>query len=177
MSKIRLAILLTVVISCLFMVSEVISIGLSVYQDPSIKILVQKETLNDKVRYRYKIVNNSREEIVIVNIGFDFANYKVELRIRPIGHEIGSGDISKGSQSPRGWKCSLVTQEETSVHYIEWEIIKPDRKGIMPKQSKDGFAVDLPQADSTYETGHFEIILRNTVRVTGLLTSIGSPNR
>ncbi len=82
---------------------------------------------------------------------------KPELEVMPVGWDFFKG-LPKGScASPDGWDCSVITQEESNRHFIEWSVKENGVAPFKPGKVLKGFTVILPKADVAYLKGHFTV--------------------
>jgi len=116
-----------------------------------------KRLPDGRVAYTYQVTNNSKSNIAMVWVGYVFRSEEPELNVMPVGWDFFKG-LPKGSCiSPDGWECSVITQEESNRHFIEWSIKESGGASFKPGNVLKGFTVILPSADDTYRKGHFTV--------------------
>lgn len=153
---------------CLGSVLLLMILGISNAQEPPlVKVKVYQENLSDgKVRYNYRVINNSERAVVAVRIGYDYYHAQPELSVLPLGWDFYKGLSQGTTTSPSGWQAMLITQEESDVHWLEWSTDENVATwDILPGQTLSGLSVILPNADNNYRTGHFDVILGNSTHI------------
>ena len=113
-----------------------------------------------KIAYHYRVTNNSQQNITAVTIGRDDQNDGNpnndvnELLGLPSGWNAKLGIPSTSSNSPTGWRVSMIAPEENVAHAIAWEAINDHSPRILAGQTVDKMSVSLDKADSSYLSGH-----------------------
>lgn len=113
-----------------------------------------------KIAYHYRVTNNSQQNITAVTIGRDNQNDGNpnndvnELLVLPSGWNAKLGIPSTSSNSPTGWRVSLIAPEENVAHAIAWEAMNDHSPRILAGQTVDKMSVSLDKADSSYLSGH-----------------------
>ena len=116
-------------------------------------IAVTKTELgNDEVKYSYEVTNGSAIPVTAISIGFAVNAGGSLLTTMPTGAIGDTLPPPSCYTSPAGWRFLVVTTEEDSMMYIEWERTDPSRE-ILGGHNLAGFSVNVPRADSLYETG------------------------
>ncbi|MGE0104664.1 MAG: hypothetical protein AB7H86_19650 [Blastocatellales bacterium] len=138
---------------------------------PKVQVSVVKEVVDETIIYNYQVKNNSIDEVVIIDLGFDYESYRAELTVQPINYTLDGHITNRSGKLPDGWTGKVIYQEETSGYYIEWEIQHPLQKGVLPGQTMEGFSIVLPREDVKYIDGHFDVIFRTGVRFSGKISS------
>lgn len=125
---------------------------------PPATVKAARQPLPDgRVAYTYQVTNNSKSNIAMVWVGYVFRSEEPELNVMPIGWDFFKGPPKDSCISPDGWECSVITQEESNYHFMEWSIKESGAVPFMPGKALNGFTVILPQADDTYLNGHFTV--------------------
>lgn len=113
-----------------------------------------------KIAYHYRVTNNSQQNITAVTIGRDDQNDGNpnndvnELLDLPSGWNVKLGIPSTSSNSPTGWRVSMIAPEENVAHAIAWEAINDHSPRILTGQTVDKMSVSLDKADNSYLSGH-----------------------
>ena len=89
----------------------------------------------------------------------------------PVGWNFFKG-LPKGScTSPEGWDCTVITQEESNLHFLEWSVKESGAALFKPGKSLKGFTVILPKADDAYLKGHFTVFFDSDEPFSSCLTN------
>lgn len=151
-------------------------VGIGVAQrSPGVSVLVYQQNLaNGNVVYNYRVINNSEQSIVDINIGSDYYRTVSELLSNPVGWDYFDGLARGSTTSTPGWASSFITTEESQFAQLSWEIIGSNL-GLNPGQSLSGFSVTIPREDDTYRNSHWTVIFDNSTAASGSLISEQSP--
>jgi len=168
--EIFVALLLTGIVLSLMTLID----GKPAYSQPLslVKVKVSQENLNDgKVRYHYRVFNNSEHAVVAVRVGFDYYHGIPELKnAKPVGWSFYEGLPQGSTTSPSGWDAMVITEEESPYYWVEWRTTHDDpTKDLLPGQMAERLSVVLPQADNRYRNAHFDVILGNSTHISALL--------
>jgi hypothetical protein len=146
-------------------------------QQQPVKVKVWQENLQDgKIRYYYRVINNTEHSIVSLSIGFDYYHGVPELSELPVGWNFNNGLPPSSVTSPSGWTPLVTTQEESNFIFINWDTPENDNRwDIKPGQMLSGFSILLPREDNRYRVGHFDVILSNSTDVSALLEADDTP--
>ncbi len=116
--------------------------------------IVAASTILDSggMRYSYEVTNGSTVPLTAISIGYAPRHVgENQLTILPIGATVDS--IPPSSYAcPDGWDILVQSTEDQPKVYIEWERTDPARE-IQGGCTLGGFSINVPQADSLYETG------------------------
>jgi hypothetical protein len=113
-----------------------------------------------KIAYHYRVTNNSQQNITAVTIGRDDQNDGNpkndvnELHDLPSGWTAKLGIPSTSSNSPTGWRVSVIAPEDGVAHAIAWEAMNDHSPQIRTGQTMYKMRVSLDKADSSYLGGH-----------------------
>ncbi len=158
------------ILGMLILLSSLFIPGTSFAQEPpSVKVQACKQNLPDgNVRYYYQLTNNSEHAVVAVRIGYDYYHGNPELSVPPVGWDYYTGLPSNTSTSPTGWHLTMITQEESNYHFIEW-VIDNAASALPSGKTLQGLSVILPQTDDAYLNSHFDVILGDSTDVSAPL--------
>jgi len=113
-----------------------------------------------KISYHYRVTNNSQQNITAVTIGRDDQNDGNpnndvnELVGVPSGWNAKLGIPSTSSNSPTGWRVSMIAPEENVDHAIAWEAMNDHSPRILTGQTVNKMSVSLDKPDNSYLSGH-----------------------
>jgi len=113
-----------------------------------------------KIVYHYRVTNNSQQNITAVTIGHDEQNDGNpkndvnELHDLPSGWNAKLGIPSTSSNSPTGWRDSVVAPEDNVAHAIAWAAMNDRSPQIRTGQTSNKMSVSLDKPDSSYLGGH-----------------------
>ena len=138
---------------------------------PLVQVKVKKVIKNNNILYFYEVTNRSKKDIVSISVGFDRVNDKPELSVPPVGWDFYKGIPRNSVLSPKGWKCHLVNQEESAMHWIQWEVENENQKGLLSGRKLTGFSIIVPKRDLKYEKGHYEVIFNDSTYFSASLSS------
>lgn len=128
---------------------------------------VAKKTANNRTTYFYRVINNTRFPISKVIIGRNYyTGGDPSLKSLPPGWSLDTP--AAGIASPPSWSGKILTQEESTTVYLEWEVSNP-LKAIQPGQSLSGFNVTLAAPDDSYSTSSFQLLLVGSTPVSAPL--------
>ncbi len=139
----------------------------------SVQVLVSTAQVSGKTVYRYRVVNNSTQRIVSVQIGYDYPHGVYALNVTPSGWSRANGLPSSSVTSPSGWTPSLLTSEETETeNSLDW---RSDVAGndILPGQTKGGFSVTVDGPAAAYSSGIWTTIFGDTSPTSADLAASG----
>ncbi|MGZ8810743.1 MAG: hypothetical protein ACXW29_06360 [Thermoanaerobaculia bacterium] len=126
-----------------------------------------------KTVYRYRVVNNSTQRIVSVQIGYDYPHGVYSLDVPPLGWSRDAGLPSSSVTSPAGWSATLQTTEETDVqNALDWRSAAP-ANDIMPGQSKSGFSATVAAPANAYINGVWTAVFGDTSDTSAALAAAG----
>lgn len=136
-------------------------------------VTASKSVAGSKVTYDYILSHQCKAKATQLWIGAvntpDGKDYTWELVELPIGWSSEKGLPKQSAQTPKGWKVSVVTQEESEFHIIEWAIEKPEFSLPMAK-NLTGMSVTLRKPDDRYLNGHWRIFFDDTSSRVGTLS-------
>jgi hypothetical protein len=121
-----------------------------------------------KIVYHYPVTNNSQLNITAVTIGRDDqndgnpANDVNELVELPSGYTAKLGIPSASSNSPTGWRVSVLSPEDTEAHAIAWEIMNEHSPQIRTGQTDYKMRIALDEPDNNYLTAHALVTFDDT---------------
>lgn len=125
------------------------------------RVEVYAQHSGDKIVYSYRVINNTQQTIAAVTIGLDKQgnvnpnNDVYELLGLPSGWNAKFGIPSTSSNSPTGWRVSLITPEqESAAHALTWAPLNDRTPRLLPGQNLGKMSISLDKADSNYLTGH-----------------------
>lgn len=127
---------------------------------PTVKIGVYARHLGGKIVYHYRVINNLPQTIDAVTIGRnsksddDPNNDAWELLELPSGWNPKLGIPAANSNSPTGWRVSVVGPEKGDTHAILWEIINEKSPPLTGGQILNKMSVSLDKSDINYLNGH-----------------------
>jgi hypothetical protein len=113
-----------------------------------------------KIVYHYRVVNRSQQNIVAVTIGRDNQNDANpnndinELLGLPAGWNAKLGIPSTSSNSPTGWRVSVIAPEDNATHAIAWETLNDRSPQIRTGQIINRMSISLDNPDNNYLSGH-----------------------
>lgn len=129
-------------------------------------------TLPDgRMSYTYEVTNNSKSNIAMVWVGYVFRGEEPELDVMPVGWDFFKGPPKGSCISPEGWDCLVITQEESTRHFIEWSIKENGVVPFKPGKVLNGFTVILPKADDTYLNGPFTVFFDDDEPFSSLISN------
>lgn len=121
------------------------------------------------VVYRYRLVNESDQRVVMFKLGANYLQQLPELRTPPLGWAPGQSLPASSVGSPRGWTPLVVTLEESDRFFVRW---RSDNEGVFdvrPQATLTGFSVHLSAAAPEYSDANFDAILGNGAHAYGVL--------
>ena len=128
---------------------------------PTARVEVYAQHSGDKIVYSYRVINNTQQTIAAVTIGLDKQqdvgrnNDVYELLGLPSGWNAKFGIPSTSSNSPTGWRVSLITPEqENTAHAISWAPLNDRTPKLLPGQNLGKMSISLDKADNNYLTAH-----------------------
>ena len=128
---------------------------------PTVNVGVFAQHSAGKIVYYYRVTNNTQQTIAAVAIGLDNQNDGnpgddvYELAELPSGWNAKFGIPSTSSNSPTGWRVSLVTPEkEGNTHAVSWEPLNDRTPKLLPGQTLTKMSVAVDKTDANYITGH-----------------------
>jgi hypothetical protein len=128
---------------------------------PTVNVGVYALHSGGKIVYHYRVINNTQQTIAAVAIGRDNQNDGnpnndvYELIELPSGWNTKFGIPSASSNSPTGWRISMIPPEEESItHAISWEPMKDSSPKLLAGQTLTKMSVTLDKADPSYMAGH-----------------------
>jgi hypothetical protein len=128
---------------------------------PTVNVGVFAQHSAGKIVYYYRVTNNTQQTIAAVAIGLDNQNDgnpgddAYELAELPSGWNAKFGIPTTSSNSPTGWRVSLVTPEkEGNTHAVSWEPQNDRTPKLLPGQTLTKMSVAVDKADANYLTGH-----------------------
>jgi hypothetical protein len=113
-----------------------------------------------KFVYHYRVTNKSQQNIVAVTIGRDNqndanpANDVNELLGLPSGWNAKLGIPSTSSNSPTGWRVSVIDPEDNATHAIAWETLNDRSPQIRTGHTENRLSISLDNPDNNYLSGH-----------------------
>jgi hypothetical protein len=113
-----------------------------------------------KIAYHYRVTNTSQQNITAVTIGRDEqndgnpTNDVNELHDLPSGWNAKLGIPSTSSDSPTGWRVSVIAPEENVAHAIAWQAMNDRSPQIRTGQTMNKMSVSLDKPDNSYLSGH-----------------------
>ena len=126
----------------------------------AVSVGVYVQHAGGKLVYHYRIVNKSQQNIVAVTIGrynqndANPANDVNELLALPSGWNAKLGIPSTSSNSPTGWRVSVIDPEDNATHAIAWEVMNDHSPMILSGQTVNRMSVSLDSPDNNYLSGH-----------------------
>ena len=85
---------------------------------PTVKVSAFGRHVGNRIKYHYRVINNTKHTIVAISIGRDSredndpVNDILELNSRPSGWDPKYGLPSSSYNSPNGWRASMTTYDE-----------------------------------------------------------------
>jgi len=134
---------------------------------PTVRVGVYARHLGGKIVYHYRVTNNLPQTIDSVSIGRDSKNDEDanndawELLEMPSGWHSKLGIPAANSNSPTGWRVSVIGPEKSATHAILWEIINDKSAPLSGGQTLNKMSVALDQPDINYLTGHAMVHFTN----------------
>lgn len=123
--------------------------------------------------YRYRVVNDSTQRIVSLQIGYDYPHGVYVLDVPPLGWSRENGLPPSSVTSPSGWSAELMTTEETeSQNVLAWNS-SGAANDILAGQSKSGFSVTAGAPAAAY-TGIFTVIFGDSSDTAADLAASGT---
>ncbi len=125
-----------------------------------VSVGVYARHVGDKIAYHYRVTNNSQQNITAVTIGRDNQNDGNpnndvnELHDLPSGWTAKLGIPTTSSNSPTGWRVSVIAPEENVAHAIAWEAMNDRSPQILAGQTMNKMSVSLDKPDNSYLSGH-----------------------
>jgi hypothetical protein len=113
-----------------------------------------------KIVYHYRVTNNNQQNITAVTIGRDNqndanpANDVNELLGLPSGWNAKLGIPTTSSNSPTGWRVSVIAPEDNATHAIAWETLNDRSPQIRTGQTVNKMSISLDSPDNNYQSGH-----------------------
>ena len=124
--------------------------------------------------YRYRVVNDSTQRIVSLQIGYDYPHGVYTLDVPPLGWSRESGLPSSSVTSPGGWSAELMTTEETeSQNVLAWSS-DGAASDILPGASKSGFSVKVAAPAGAYANGLWTAIFGDSSDTSADLAASGT---
>jgi hypothetical protein len=127
----------------------------------TVKVGVYAQHSGGKITYNYRVINNTQQTIAKVVIGLDNqndgnqANDTYELYELPSGWNAKFGIPAASSNSPTGWRTSMVVPEEGGImHAISWEPMNDKTPKLLPGQAMTRMSINLDKADANYMASH-----------------------
>jgi hypothetical protein len=117
-----------------------------------------------KFVYHYRVTNKSQQNIIGVAIGRDNQNDVNpnndinELLDLPTGWNAKLGIPSTSSNSPTGWRVSVIDPEENATHAIAWETLNDRSPQIRTGHTENRMSIALDNPDNNYLSGHALVI-------------------
>jgi hypothetical protein len=106
----------------------------------------------NEVKYSYEVTNGSAIPVTAISIGHARLHVASnQLTVLPTGATVDSVPPSSYT-SPAGWTFMVEGTEGDPKVYLEWES-GGSSYDLLGGHSLAGFSVNVPQADSLYETG------------------------
>ena len=128
---------------------------------PTVNVGVYAQHSAGKIVYYYRVTNNTQQTIAAIAIGLDNQNDGnpnndvYELAELPSGWNAKFGIPTTSSNSPTGWRVSLVTPEnEGNTHAVSWEPLNDRTPKLLPGQTLTKMSVAVDKSDADYITGH-----------------------
>jgi len=128
---------------------------------PTVSVGVYAQHSVGKIVYHYRVINNTQQTISAVAIGRDGQNDGnpnndvYELLELPSGWNEKFGIPAANSNSPTGWRVSVIAPAEDSItHAISWEPLNDKTPKLFAGQTLGKMSVALDKADASYMTGH-----------------------
>jgi hypothetical protein len=113
-----------------------------------------------KIVYHYRVTNYSQQNITAVTIGHDEQNDGNpnndvnELHDLPSGWSAKLGIPSTSSNSPTGWRVSVIAPEDNVAHAIAWGAMNDHSPQIRTGQTMNKMSVSLDKPDNSYLSCH-----------------------
>jgi hypothetical protein len=113
-----------------------------------------------KFVYHYRVTNKSQQNIIAVTIGRDNQNDANpdndinELHYLPAGWNAKLGIPSTSSNSPTGWRASVIAPEENATHAIAWETLNDRSPQIRTGHTENRMSISLDNPDDSYLSSH-----------------------
>jgi hypothetical protein len=113
-----------------------------------------------KIVYHYRVTNHSQANIIGVTIGRDEQNDGNpkndvnELQNLPSGWTAKLGIPSTSSNSPTGWRVSVIAPEDNVPHALAWGVLNEHSPQIRTGHTAYRMSVSLDKADNSYLGGH-----------------------
>jgi len=139
-----------------------------VEEAPPAIVGVYARHVGGKIVYHYRVTNNSQLNVTAVTIGRDDqndgnpdndVNELVEL---PAGYTAKLGIPSTSSNSPTGWRVSVLAPEDTEAHAIAWEVMNEHSPQIRTNQTDSKMRISLDEPDNNYLTAHALVTFGDT---------------
>ncbi|MGA7749708.1 MAG: hypothetical protein WCA63_06125, partial [Gallionella sp.] len=129
---------------------------------PTVNVGVYAQHSAGKIVYYYRVTNNTQQTIAAVAIGLDDqndgnpSNDVYELHELPSGWNAKFGIPATSSNSPTGWRVSVVDtpEKEGITHAVSWEPLNDRTPKLLPGQTLTKMSVALDKAENNYMTGH-----------------------
>ena len=148
---------------------------------PTVKVGVYAQHVGGKIVYHYRIINKTAQTITAVVIGRDTQNIEqpgvsvYELYELPSGWNERFGIPAANSNSPTGWRASMVTPEAGGpTHAISWEPLNDKSPKILPGETNSKMSVALDKVDGNYMAGHALVSFDNGPKLNVLLDRLDS---
>jgi hypothetical protein len=113
-----------------------------------------------KIVYHYRVTNYSQANIIGVTIGHDEQNDGNpnndvnELHDLPSGWNAKLGIPSTSSNSPTGWRVSVIAPEDNVAHALAWGVMNDHSPQIRTGQTMNRMSVSLDNPDNSYLSCH-----------------------
>jgi hypothetical protein len=136
------------------------SIAMADDTQPHVAVGVYAQHAGGKIIYHYRVANNSEQNITAVSIGRNNQNDgnpnndANELLELPAGWNPKLGIPSTSSNSPTGWRVSVIAPEENVTHAIAWEPMNERSPKLLAGQTVNKMSIALDKTDNHYLTGH-----------------------
>lgn len=126
----------------------------------AVTVGVYAQHAGGKIVYYYRVVNNSPRNITAVSIGRNNQNDGNpdndvnELLELPAGWNSKLGIPSTSTNSPTGWRVSVIAPEENATHAITWEPMNDRSPKLLAGQTVNKMSITVDKADTKYLSGH-----------------------
>lgn len=126
----------------------------------AVSVGVYAQHSGGKIIYHYRVTNKSQQNITAVSIGLDnrndtnLGNDINELLDLPSGWNAKLGIPSTSSNSPTGWRVSVIAPEDNATHAIAWETMNDHSPKILAGQTINKMSIALDNPDNNYQSGH-----------------------
>ena len=127
---------------------------------PAAVVGVYARHVSGKIAYYYRVTNYSQQNITAVTIGRNNQNDGNpnndvnELVNLPSGWNAKLGIPATSSNTPTGWRVSVIAPEDNAAHAIAWEPLNDRSPRIMTGQTTNKLSITLDKADSSYLSAH-----------------------